>query len=141
MIIIVCLDDNGGMTFNHRRQSRDRAVTERIRQIARGKKLWMNSYSYKLYGDIEGAETIEAEDFLDRAGTGELCLLETGSLAGVEAKIDEVIVFGWNRTYPSDFRLDLELSGFSRTDVREFPGASHEKITEARYVRRLASTT
>lgn len=103
------------------------------RQIARGKKLWMNPYSYALYGDMEGVETVEAEDFLIRAGTGELCLVETENLTGVEAKIEKVIVFRWNRVYPSDRRLDLELPGERRADVREFTGTSHEKITEERY--------
>ena len=26
MIVIACLDDNGGMMFNHRRQSQDRVL-------------------------------------------------------------------------------------------------------------------
>ena len=135
MIVIVCLDQNGGMAFNHRRQSRDRAVTERIRQIARGKKLWMNSYSYKLYGDMDGAKAVEAEDFLVRAGDGEVCLVETERLAHMETEIEKIIAFRWNRRYPADFRLDLCLAGWTREEVREFPGTSHEKITEETYVR------
>lgn len=136
MIVIICLDDNGGMMFNRRRQSRDQAVTERIGQIARGKKLWMNSYSHKLYGDMEGVETVEAEDFLARAGEGELCLVETESLTNMETEIEKIIVFRWNRTYPADFRLDLELTDWRRESVREFPGTSHEKIAEESYMRR-----
>lgn len=134
MIVIIFLDDNDGMTFNHRRQSRDQAVTERIRQIARGKKLWMNPYSYKLYGDLNGVETVEAEDFLVRAGKGELCMVETERLTCVKSKIEKIIAFRWNRKYPADFRLDLELSGWKREEMREFSGVSHEKITEETYV-------
>lgn len=134
MIVIVCLDDRGGMSFNHRRQSRDRAVTERISQIARGKKLWIHPYSHELYGDMEGVEMIEAEDFLKRAGVGELCLVEIEGLTGVETKVEKMIVFRWNRVYPSDFRLDLKIQELSKTEVREFAGTSHEKITEEWYV-------
>lgn len=134
MIVIIFLDDNEGMAFNHRRQSRDQAVTERIRQIARGKKLWMNPYSYKLYGDMNEVETAEAEDFLARAGRGELCLVETESLACVGAEIEKIIAFRWNRRYPADFWLDLELAGWKREETREFSGVSHEKITEETYV-------
>ena len=54
MIVIVCLDDKKGMMFNHRRQSRDQAVTDRIQKICAGKKLWMNAYSDKLYGSLGG---------------------------------------------------------------------------------------
>ena len=32
MRVIVCVDDNGGMLFNHRRQSRDRVLCERVLQ-------------------------------------------------------------------------------------------------------------
>ena len=32
MRLIVCLDDKNGMAFNHRRQSRDRIVTEKIEE-------------------------------------------------------------------------------------------------------------
>lgn len=134
MIVIIFLDDNGGMAFNRRRQSRDQAVTERIRQIAQGKKLWMNPYSYKLYGNMNEVETAEAEDFLARAGKGELCLVETESLACLRTEIEKIIAFRWNRRYPADFRLDLELSGWKREEIREFSGVSHEKITEETYV-------
>lgn len=134
MIVIIFLDDNEGMAFNHRRQSRDQAVKERIRQIALGKKLWMNPYSYKLYGDLYGVETVEAEDFLARAGNGELCLVETECLACVKPEIEKIIAFRWNRRYPADFRLDLELSGWRQEETREFSGVSHEKITEEMYV-------
>lgn len=36
MRLIVCLDDKNGMAFNHRRQSRDRIVTEKIEELAKG---------------------------------------------------------------------------------------------------------
>lgn len=133
MVIIVCLDDNDGMMFNRRRQSRDHAVKDRIGQISRGKRIWMNPYSYKLYEDLDETAVVEAEDFLVRAGEGELCLVETESLAHIEKKIEKLIVFRWNRTYPSDFRLDLDLSHWRREQVREFPGTSHERITEEVY--------
>ena len=76
MVIIVCLDEKGGMLFGGRRLSRDKAVTERVRQICKGKRLWMNSYSYKLYGELEGVETLEDEHFLFKAGKGEISLDE-----------------------------------------------------------------
>ena len=30
MIVMICVDDHNGMMFNHRRQSRDSAVQERV---------------------------------------------------------------------------------------------------------------
>ena len=49
MHIIVCLDDQNGMAFNHRRQSRDRVVTEDICILADGRPLWMNKNSVALF--------------------------------------------------------------------------------------------
>ena len=40
MYIIICLDDNNGLAFNHRRQSQDRIVAEDISKPVGEKKLW-----------------------------------------------------------------------------------------------------
>lgn len=136
MIVIVCLDDKKGMMFNHRRQSRDQAVTDRIQKICAGKKLWMNAYSDKLYGSLEGMEMAINVDFLSLAEIGEFSLIESESLAPFAEKIEQIIVFWWNRTYPADVYLDLDLSQWERKERHEFPGTSHEKITEELYERR-----
>lgn len=39
MRLIVCLDDKNGMAFNHRRQSRDRIITETIEELVKGSTL------------------------------------------------------------------------------------------------------
>ncbi len=133
MIVILCLDETGGMLFNHRRQSRDQAVAERIRQICAGKKLWMNSYSYQLYGDLKGVDTVKDDRFLNKAGNREACLVETEMLSPVADQIEEIIVFWWNRKYPADFFLDIDLSQWEKFQQREYPGSSHDKITEEMY--------
>ena len=136
MIVIVCLDDKKGMMFNHRRQSRDQVVTDRIQKICAGKKLWMNAYSDKLYGSLEGMDIVVENDFLSLAGSGEICLVESDSLMPSIEKIEQIIVYWWNRTYPADVYLDLDLSQWEKKERNEFPGISHEKITEERYERR-----
>ena len=136
MIVIVCLDDKKGMMLHHRRQSRDQAVTERIQKICKGKKLWMNPYSDKLYGSLKGMKIAINADFLSLAEIGEFCLIESESLAPFAEKIEQIIVYWWNRTYPADVYLDLDLSQWERKERNEFPGTSHEKITEEIYERR-----
>lgn len=49
MKIIVCVDNQNGMMFNHRRQSQDRVLRKRILELTGGKKLWMNAYSQKQF--------------------------------------------------------------------------------------------
>lgn len=133
MIVIVCLDDKKGRMFNHKRQSRDQTVTEKIRKICMGKKLWMSPYSDRLYGSLEGTDITVNPDFLSLAGSGEYCLAESEGIAVYEERIEQIIVFWWNRTYPADVYLDLDLSRWERKERHEFPGTSHEKITEERY--------
>lgn len=134
MIAIVCLDESGGMLFNHRRQSRDRVVTERIGRICKGKKVWMNSYSYPVYGALKQVEVVVDPDFLRKAGHGDYCLVETERLEQVREKLEGVLVFWWNRKYPADFYLDLDLSQWRKAETQEFSGASHERITEEFYI-------
>ena len=136
MIVIVCLDDKKGMMFNYRRQSRDQAVTDRIQKICTGKKLWMNPYSDQLYGSLEGTDIVVENDFLSLAGSGEICLVESDRLMPFIEEIEQVIIYRWNRTYPADVYPDLDLSQWERRERHEFPGTSHEKITEEIYKRR-----
>lgn len=136
MVVIVFLDDKKGMMFNHRRQSRDQAVAERIQKICRGKKLWTSPYSARLYGGMEGMDITAEKDFLSLAGSGEVCLVEADSLTPFEKEIEQVIIYWWNRTYPADVYLDLDLSQWVSRERHEFQGFSHEKITEEKYERR-----
>ncbi len=53
MKMIIFLDDRNGMLFNKRRQSRDQAVTDEICMLCQGKVLWMNDYSYPVYGNLK----------------------------------------------------------------------------------------
>lgn len=59
MYIIICLDDNNGLAFNHRRQSQDRIVAEDIRKTVGEKKLWITDYSRKLFQAVSNLEISE----------------------------------------------------------------------------------
>lgn len=70
MILIVCVDDNKGMMFNHRRQSQDRVLRRHILDRVGDAKLWMNGYSAKMFEKDESEQVrkclIVDEDFLKR---------------------------------------------------------------------------
>ena len=51
MNVILCLDDNKGLLFNNRRQSRDKAVLDDIFNNLNGEKLAVTTFSEKLYSD------------------------------------------------------------------------------------------
>ena len=51
MKVIVCVDDNNGMMFNNRRQSRDRILIEDVVKNVVGGNLLMAPYSAPLFKD------------------------------------------------------------------------------------------
>ena len=52
MKLILCVDDKGGLAFNHRRQSRDRVLNERILMHCGMHRLWISPYTAKLFGEV-----------------------------------------------------------------------------------------
>ena len=48
MIVCLCLDDREGLFFNHRRQSRDRAVLQDVGETVGQGRLWVHPYSLPL---------------------------------------------------------------------------------------------
>lgn len=128
MNIIICVDDNMGMMFNHRRQSQDRALRDRILEITKGKKLYMNNYSKAQF--TEDNRIIADEDFLDKALIGDYCFVENIDIGNYISKIEKLIIYKWNRVYPSDFKFQQSLDNFSLESVFEFKGYSHHMITE-----------
>lgn len=133
MKVIVCLDDNQGMLFNKRRQSRDRKVIEDICTMA--EQLWVSPFSEKLF-DGTASELCISERYLEEAGDGMYCFVETEPLEPHLHKIEEVIIYWWNRKYPTDTHLDLHLQEWVLKEQCDFAGFSHEKITKAVYARR-----
>lgn len=129
MIVIVCLDKKNGMLFNNRRQSADSVLREHIIKMCNGKKLWMNRYSEQQFHDFSEYITV-SEKFLEKAGENEYCFVEDCSLKPYVKKIKRVIVYHWNREYPSDQKIDIDLKKWRRVTVRDFEGNSHKKITE-----------
>ena len=61
---IVCLDQEDGLLFNGRRQSRDRVVTEKILSMTEGKPIWMSAYSRRIFP--EDAPVCVTEDLVGK---------------------------------------------------------------------------
>lgn len=134
MHVFITADDSLGIGFNCRRQSRDEAVCKKITEIAAGNKVLMNSYSAKLF---ENDELISvSEDFLHNANVGDYCFAECTSIREHEYKIENLTVFYWNRRYPADKFIDIDLGMWDVVLTEEFAGKSHENITMKVYRRK-----
>ena len=68
------------------------------------------------------------EDFLFVAGDDDFCFVENIALDTSNPDIDTLIVYRWNRLYPSDTVLDIDTAWEIREsfDIR---GTSHDPIT------------
>lgn len=122
MILIVCLDENNGMMFNNRRQSKDCELRKRLISVIGNAPLWMSEYSR---GQFE-----EPFNYCDDVNKAKYFFVENiNDLSSLE--FEQVIVYRWNRKYPGDMFFDL--SNRKLISTFDFAGKSHEKITEEVY--------
>ena len=133
MKLIVCVDNKGGMAFNHRRQSRDRVLTEDIARTVGDAHLVLMPYSRSLFEGY-ALDVAVSNDPLADAGEQDFCFLETSSPTSDEG-ISELILYHWNRDYPSDTPFLMNRSAFELISCEEFIGFSHQKITKEVYVK------
>ena len=135
MIVIVCVDDNLGMMFNNRRQSRDIEVVKKIVELTKGSRLWMNKYSYELFEKSDRSNINVDSGFLSETANGEYCFVEDTDLKPYEKWVEKIIVFRWNTIYPLERAFDINLEKWQLKESLDFAGKSHEKITMEVYVK------
>lgn len=132
--VAVCVDDFGGMLFNGRRQSRDRVMIADLVTSAKDKKILISDFSFPLFKDY-GDKIIISASPLEDATAEVLCFIENFSLKDYKDRIESLIIYRWNREYPSDKRLDVspEALGLKLISSSDFVGSSHKKITKEIY--------
>lgn len=135
MKIIVCVDDNNGMMFNKRRQSRDRVLIQDIIANLDGSNLLIAPYSEKLFEDSDIDAFFISDFILDEAEPDDFCFIENIALKKYASKINELIIYRWNRKYPADTYLDIDPTslGMKLITTTEFVGSSHDKTTKELY--------
>lgn len=134
LTVAVALDDECGMMFNNRRQSRDRVMIAEMIETAGGP-IAIHQYSAKLFP--EGTELIICDDPLRDAPRDSFCFIENLPIRERIEDISRFVIYRWNRLYPADkhFDVDLGREGFREIGSTEFEGSSHEKISKGIYER------
>lgn len=134
MKIIVCIDENCGIMFNHRRLSSDSVVTQKIIQAVGENRLIIEPCSEKLFA--KKVKNLVIDNYpLKNAKHNDFCFIENTDITDHLQKIEGLIIYNWNRRYPSDvkFPKDKAIEGKSLVSIVEFSGKSHQKITEEIY--------
>lgn len=134
MIAVVCVDERNGMLFNGRRVSRDRLVCEDILHSCSGY-LWMEPYSASLFAQMPQEQLRVETQFLEKAEDGAWCFVEREPLSPYLQKLEQIVIYHWNRHYPADTYLDISLKDWTLVSTEEFAGYSHPKITKEIYRR------
>lgn len=133
MTVFVCVDDNFGLRFNGRRQSKDRILISDLINSLDGK-LYAQQYSIKLFEHHDVKPEV-AESAFEVPSDG--CFLAELPMAEHLEKIDKLVIYKWNRVYPADLYFDIrpENAGFKLISTQEFEGYSHDLITKEVYVK------
>lgn len=133
MKIIVCVDDDFGMLFGNRRQSRDRYLIDDMLAMTAEKKLYITDFSSVLFEGRSGVDVVESFDACPKDA---FCFFENVSPTAYIDVADEIILYKWCKKYPSDVKLDKSAtSGFKLSQSYEFRGYSHDKILKELYRR------
>lgn len=135
MILIACVDNNNGMLFNNRRQSRDRKLTQNIIDLVADQKLWVNNFSKDIFGEEKPTNLIIDDDFINKIKKEDYCFIEDISTKEIENKADKIVIYNWNRNYPADKYFEINLDSWVLESETDFIGNSHEKITQKIYVK------
>ncbi len=134
MKIIVCIDERFGMLFFGKRLSRDSVLLNDMKEHIGEGRLYCHPYSEKLLGSAE-IKYKSRENFLDKAKSDDYCFVENMHIRAYMDEVSELVIYNWNRHYPSDMQLDIipGTFGLKLAEKRDFAGSSHERITKEIY--------
>ena len=137
MIAVVCISDDGGIAFAKRRQSRDAALIQNLLSLTSERTLFINEYSLPLFKEYQNLVTVRSAPKAI-AGDGDFIFLEREGISDCKEKIEALIIYRWNRAYPSDEFLDVspEMLEFELFERTEFEGSSHKTITREIYCKK-----
>lgn len=135
MRLIACIEDGGGMLFNNRRLSSDKCVVESILLLIGNNKLHVNAYTSVLFPEDD--RIVVDEECVRNTKADEYCFVENIDVSSYIPFTKQIILYRWNRKYPSDLRFPLALleTGWELASSEEFAGHSHERITMEVYNR------
>ena len=132
MTLYLCLDDRGGLLFNGRRQSRDAALLADLAAMIPDT-LTIDPFSEKLIAAADIPYVLAAKELPEDAHF----FLENRDPESLIPLAETLVIYRWNRHYPSDVRWEGSPPehGFTLRETTEFPGKSHETITKEVYVK------
>lgn len=134
MKIVCCIDNNYGMTFNNRRVSRDRNQISNLLELLNGEKIYITDFSKDII-DSENSIFVTLDELNNLKDT-DYFFDENILPSKLKNVLSNIILYKWNRDYPSDLKFDIDLSKWNLVESMDFKGFSHDKITREIYNKR-----
>ena len=133
LTVAVTVDDKMGIAFNKRRQSRDKLLIEDLCKNTEGV-IYVTSYSAQLFEDFSDRIKI-VDDPISDCPEGGCCFLELTQISDHVNSISKLIIYRWNKVYPSDKKLGIDMNEYDMRLISsyDFTGKSHDKITKEIY--------
>lgn len=125
MTVIIALDDKDGYTLFGKRLSRDREMISDM--INSFDKIAVSDYSRELFEN--GGNLIPLPSQIP---DNMVLFLETED---IPEKANTLIVYRWNRHYPSNKRYSPKANGWRKKEESFLTGYSHSKITKEIYTK------
>jgi hypothetical protein len=132
LTVYLCLDDRNGLLFNGRRLSRDAHLLADMAAMV-PENLTIDPFSEKLITAAGIPYVLAGEDIPEDAHF----FLENRNPEDLLPAAKVLVLYRWNRHYPSDFRWEGSPAdhGFLLSESSEFSGKSHDIITKEVYVK------
>ena len=126
MTVIITLDDKYGYTLFGKRLSEDIAITNDI--LSSFPLVYMSEYSAAQFDD----KSRIVSPIPNKLPQDAVLFLETDY---IPPEADKLIVYRWNRHYPSDRKYNPAKYFWYIESSVNFPGYSHDKITKEVYTK------
>ena len=129
---IIALDDRNGYSLFGKRLSKDRKMLEEMTGLLEdGQCLYVSKYSLGIFSeDLRRQLICSLPETVSDDG---MIFFEAADFSSFG--LDRLIVYRWNRHYPSDVKYNPYLHGWKKSASYDFRGYSHEKITREVYER------
>lgn len=108
MTVIICVDNNGGILFNGKRQSKDRIFRKYLLDIVEKKnsRIAMTPYTYGQFQEDKRKELIDVKNTFS---FDENYIFLEQSIPISWEKVNNLILCCWNRDYPTDEYFNLPI--------------------------------
>ena len=123
MTIILCLDNKNGISFNNRRHSKDKILIEDVIKhdnicIRENSKILFSNHQVRIINNISDlpADAVYFHEITNPENIIDL--------------FDTIIIYRWNRHYPSDIQFNFKTDLYKKILEEDFIGSSHDKITK-----------